>query len=150
MKFFGKMTKRLCTLIGGIVVIVILCVACSSSNSTNNVPSSDQESSTKKSEAQYEFTEKPKLVYEDYTNKNIFFTCEGVNKETGEFDFEEDVKAIISLPTVFNSSTTNRQVLDEDQFEWKDVQSVGAYFTYYMEIEGVPTATTLSISFKLN
>ena len=90
------------------------------------------------------------IHYEDYTNKNIFFTCEGVNKETGEFDFEEDVKAIISLPTVFNYSTTNGQVLDEDQFEWKDVQSVGAYFTYYMEIEGVPTATTLSISFKLN
>ena len=57
MKFFGRIAKRLCTLIGGIVVIVILCVACSSSNSTNNVPSSDQESSTKKSEAQYEFTE---------------------------------------------------------------------------------------------
>ena len=71
MKFFGKMTKRLCTLIGGIVVIVILCAACSGSNSTNNVPSSDQESSTEKSEAQYEFTEKPKLVYKDYTNKIV-------------------------------------------------------------------------------
>ena len=71
MKFFGRIAKRLCTLIGGIVVIVILCVACSSSNSTNNVPSSDQEISTKKSEAQYEFTEKPKLVYEDYTNKIV-------------------------------------------------------------------------------
>ena len=71
MKFFGRIAKRLCTLIGGIVVIVILCVACSSSNSTNNVPSSDQESSTKKSEAQYEFTEKPTLVYEDYTNKIV-------------------------------------------------------------------------------
>ena len=71
MKFFGRIAKRLCTLIGGIVVIVILCVACSSSNSTNNVPSSDQESSTKKSEAQYEITEKPKLVYEDYTNKIV-------------------------------------------------------------------------------
>ena len=71
MKFFGRIAKRLCTLIGGIVVIVILCAACSSSNSTNNVPSSDQESSTKKSEEQYEFTEKPTLVYEDYTNKIV-------------------------------------------------------------------------------
>ena len=88
------------------------------------------------------------LYYDD-----LFFTCDGVNAETGEFDFDKDNReftAIISLPTEFNSSTTNGQVLDEDQFAWKDVQSVGAYFTYYMEIEGVPTATTLSISFKLN
>ncbi|MDD7615776.1 MAG: hypothetical protein PUJ85_00210, partial [bacterium] len=88
------------------------------------------------------------LYYDD-----LFFTCDGVNAETGEFEFDEENReftAIISLPTEFNSSTTNGQVLDEDQFEWKDVQSVGAYFTYYMEIEGVPTATTLSISFKLN
>ena len=88
------------------------------------------------------------LYYDD-----LFFTCDDVNSETGEFDFDKDnptVKAIISLPTEFNSSTTNGQVLDEDQFAWKDVRSVGAYFTYYMEIEGVPTATTLSISFKLN
>ena len=88
------------------------------------------------------------LYYDD-----LFFTCDGVNAETGEFEFDENNReftAIISLPTEFNSSTTNGQVLDEDQFAWKDVQSVGAYFTYYMEIEGVPTATTLSISFKLN
>ena len=71
MKFLGKIGKMLCTLIGCLVIIVVLCVACSSSNSTNNVASSDQESSTEKSEAKYEFIENPELVYENYTNKIV-------------------------------------------------------------------------------
>lgn len=85
-------------------------------------------------------------VYNLYFD-DLYFTVEGIN-EDGSFDFEDDEpRIIISLPTVFNSSTTNGQITEE--FTYDKVQSIGAYVTYYMVIGETPTSTTLDVSFKI-
>lgn len=67
----------------------------------------------------------------------------GIDKSTGEITGNDGILYIL-IPEIISSATTDGQI--NETILYKNVKSMSVYVSYYMEINNVPTATTLDMT----
>ena len=90
----------------------------------------------------------PKVaVYNIAYGSNFILYGKGVDKSTGEITGDYGTVYIL-IPETINSATTDGQI--NETILYKNIKSMSVYVSYYMEINNVPTSTTLDLTLNDN